>query len=158
MIWRGGCQCGSVRYELAVDPIVVYTCHCSECQWQSSSAFGISAWIAPADFSLVSGKLHRWSTVADSGRTKTCTFCGLCGSRIHHSAPGNDNVYSIKGGSLDGRVLLRPCAHIWVRSAQFWIRPMLGGLPCYDTQPDDFGELIQRYRKDSAGRPGSGVQ
>lgn len=146
MIRRGGCQCGSVRYELGTDPIVVYTCHCSDCQQQSSSAFGMSAWVASTDFFLVSGKLRRWSMVAGSGRIKICSFCALCGSRIHHGAPGRDDMYSIKGGSLDDRAQLRPAAHIWVRSAQPWVRRMLVGLPCYETEPEDFGEIIDRYR------------
>ena len=42
---NGGCQCGQIRYEVSGEPIVLYRCHCTECQRQSGSAFGMSMWI-----------------------------------------------------------------------------------------------------------------
>ncbi|MEM8613383.1 MAG: GFA family protein [Cyanobacteria bacterium P01_H01_bin.105] len=38
----GGCQCGQIRYEIQAEPLTLYVCHCTECQQQSSSAFGMS--------------------------------------------------------------------------------------------------------------------
>ena len=40
--YTGGCQCGSVRYVVTMEPIRVLACHCKECQRQSASAFGMS--------------------------------------------------------------------------------------------------------------------
>lgn len=40
--YTGGCQCGSVRYVLTSEPLRVAACHCTECQRQSGSAFGMS--------------------------------------------------------------------------------------------------------------------
>jgi hypothetical protein len=37
----GGCQCGAVRYEITQAPIMVYTCHCTDCQRMTSSAFSL---------------------------------------------------------------------------------------------------------------------
>ena len=37
----GGCQCGKIRYEIAEAPQLVYTCHCTDCQRLTSSAFSI---------------------------------------------------------------------------------------------------------------------
>ena len=39
---EGGCQCGAVRYAISAAPLTLYCCHCTECQAQSSSAFGMS--------------------------------------------------------------------------------------------------------------------
>lgn len=36
--YTGGCQCGSVRYELTGEPIRLSVVHCNECQRQSDSA------------------------------------------------------------------------------------------------------------------------
>jgi hypothetical protein len=36
----GGCQCGAIRYEIASFPLLLYTCHCTDCQRQTGSAFG----------------------------------------------------------------------------------------------------------------------
>ncbi|MGI9355136.1 MAG: GFA family protein, partial [Rhizobiaceae bacterium] len=38
----GGCQCGKLRYRVTAQPATLYCCHCTECQAQSSSAFGMS--------------------------------------------------------------------------------------------------------------------
>ena len=40
--YTGGCQCGAIRYEIAAKPITLYACHCTDCQKQSASAFGMT--------------------------------------------------------------------------------------------------------------------
>ena len=35
----GGCLCGDVRYSATGEPKVISTCHCTDCQKQSGSAF-----------------------------------------------------------------------------------------------------------------------
>jgi hypothetical protein len=37
----GGCQCGKVRYKISEAPQLVYTCHCTDCQRFTSSAFSM---------------------------------------------------------------------------------------------------------------------
>ena len=39
---EGGCQCAKVRYRVDGQPVAVGVCHCTECQRQSGSAFGMS--------------------------------------------------------------------------------------------------------------------
>ena len=78
--WRGGCQCGYIRYR--IDPariLTLYCCHCTECQRQSSSAFGMSMKLPRAAFELMSGELARWQRVADSGDLNRASFCPRCG-------------------------------------------------------------------------------
>jgi len=58
----GGCQCGSIRYELIGTPQMLYVCHCTDCQHQSSSAFGMSLRMDPheIDFSKSEKQLQAW--------------------------------------------------------------------------------------------------
>jgi len=35
----GGCQCGEIRSEITEAPQLVYTCHCTDCQRITGSAF-----------------------------------------------------------------------------------------------------------------------
>jgi hypothetical protein len=48
----GGCQCGKLRYEITQAPHMIYTCHCTDCQRFTSSAFSVAmlmdaqAWLA----------------------------------------------------------------------------------------------------------------
>jgi len=113
---RGGCQCGTVRYELKAPPLEVYVCHCTECRKQSASAFGISVIACSADVRLVQGALKQWSRPAKSGRTVDCFFCPECGSRIWHGDKKKRQTISIKGGSLDEPVDISSAAHIWTNS------------------------------------------
>jgi hypothetical protein len=110
----GGCQCGSVRYEIRSPPIKVYVCHCSECRKQSASAFGISVMASSAAFSLTRGTPKRWSRPTDSGGTLDCYFCPDCGSRVWHGDVAQDATISVMGGSLDEPVDLSAASHIWI--------------------------------------------
>jgi hypothetical protein len=46
----GGCLCGGIRYEIAQPPILVYTCHCTDCQHITGSAFSIGVMISARRF------------------------------------------------------------------------------------------------------------
>ena len=37
----GRCQCGKISYEITEAPELVYTCHCTDCQRITSSAFSL---------------------------------------------------------------------------------------------------------------------
>ncbi len=115
----GGCQCGAVRYRIEGTPLGLAVCHCTECQRQSGSAFGMSLAVRATDFNLVSGVLNSFTVLCDSGRTKTCTFCPDCGTRIYHQT--DPRGMSVKAGTLDDRTNLRPDAHYWVARKQAWV-------------------------------------
>jgi hypothetical protein len=110
---RGGCQCGSLRYELSEPLLGIYVCHCRECQKQSASAFGISVIVARAALRVTRGTPKLWSRPTDSGNTLECAFCPDCGSRLWHQRRGAAEWISIKGGSLDEPVDLHSAVHIW---------------------------------------------
>jgi hypothetical protein len=144
-VWTGGCQCGAVRYEVHGEPVVLYACHCMECQKQSASAFGLSMVVRKEDFALVVGEPRRWRRTAESGRTVTCHFCGDCGSRVYHNSSRGPEFVNVKAGSLDDTSWLRPAGHLWTKSAQPWVE-IPADLPCFEGQPDDFAPLIERWR------------
>ena len=80
--YTGGCLCGTIRYEFNAEPATVYTCHCTECQKVSASAFGISVRVMAEDFQITKGEPATFDTIADSGRVKTGLFCATCGTRF----------------------------------------------------------------------------
>ena len=126
---EGGCQCGSVRYRLEDEPLGLAACHCTDCQRQSGSAFGMSLAVPVASFRLLSGELKKFTAMCDSGRTKDCAFCPSCGTRIYHQ--GNEAALSIKPGTLDDTSWLDPDAHYWIKSKQPWV-PIPGGVRCVE--------------------------
>jgi hypothetical protein len=56
----GACQCGAIRYEASAAPLGVYICHCTECQRQSSSAFGMAMPVPRGALRLVAGPPKEW--------------------------------------------------------------------------------------------------
>ena len=150
--YEGGCQCGAVRYRITGAPLTLYACHCTDCQKQSSSAFGMSLWVRQADFQIVAGEPKLWQVTAESGRQKTCAFCADCGSRIYHAFSGDPDVLSLKAGSLDDTSWLRPVGHIWTRSAQPWVtfEGVAPELVCAK-EPETFDAFLAAAKEQSLG-------
>jgi hypothetical protein len=115
----GGCQCGRVRYRIEGDPIGLAVCHCTECQRQSGSAFGMSLAVRSAAFRITAGEPRSFTVTADSGRAKTCSFCPDCGTRITHQT--HPAALSVKAGTLDDTSWLVPDAHYWTKRKQPWV-------------------------------------
>ncbi|MBE0624404.1 MAG: GFA family protein, partial [Burkholderiales bacterium] len=56
----GGCQCGAIRFEVKGNPMRTYACHCTICQKQSGSAFGLSAVFPPGSFTVTKGSMEHF--------------------------------------------------------------------------------------------------
>ena len=146
-ILEGGCQCGKVRYRITGAPLTLYACHCTECQKQSASAFGLSLRIKGSDLELVSGEPKIWKRPADSGDTVACAFCPDCGSRLYHVGLGELEIISVKAGSLDDTSGLAPVGHIWTRSKQAWLDlASLSSDLVFETEPPDYDEFFRRWK------------
>ncbi len=146
-ILEGGCQCGKVRYRVTGAPLTLYACHCTECQKQSASAFGLSVWVKRSDLEVLSGEPSYWERPADSGNTTLCAFCPVCGSRLFHAPSDGPEIYSLKGGSLDDIASLAPVGHIWVRSKQPWVDlACLPGDLLFEKEPPSFQPLLDRWK------------
>ncbi len=123
---HGGCICGAVRYRITEAPVSVYTCHCTDCQRATVSAFSIGV-VVPAGAFHLSGKalVGLPGGVTASGRQKTrwaCPDCGICisgGPKFGSEPPGTQRI--VRGGTLDDTSWLRPTRHLWTRSKQSWV-------------------------------------
>jgi len=139
--YLGGCECGAVRYRITSAPIVIYACHCTICQTQSGSAFGMAMRVPAESFELTQGQLKTFQRVADSGQIFTNSFCPDCGTRIHHRADRSPGQISLKPGTLDDTSWLRPTHHVFLRSAQPWVVLSADSTHC-ETVPADRGWLV----------------
>lgn len=144
--FSGQCQCGEIRYEVSGVSKSLFVCHCTECQRQSSSAFGMALWIQNPQLGLTRGRLKKWVRRTPSGKDMECSFCPNCGTRLFHQIIGQDNVLSIKPGTLDDTSWLEPVGHIWTNKAQPWIQ--LGHKTLqYDKNPHSFAEMCTAWEK-----------
>ena len=144
MPYTGGCQCGRIRYQLLAEPLTLYVCHCTECQKQSSSAFGMSMTVPREALIITHGDPKEWRRTGDSDREVVCFFCGNCGTRLFHQPQRNPNITNLKPGTLDNTSWLQPVGHVWTRSAQPWFTIPEGTLH-EEKQPADFSEFFQRF-------------
>ncbi len=132
--YTGGCQCGEVRYEVVGLPRRLVVCHCTDCQRQSGSAFGMTLVVNEADFRLTQGEPKTFASKSAAGRAKRGAFCPQCGTRIYHKSEARPGRVSVKPGTLDDTSWLKPDMHIWTRSKQPWVT-IPDRVKTHDTNP-----------------------
>ena len=146
--YTGGCQCGQIRYEIQAEPLTLYVCHCTECQRQSSSAFGMSMPIPRNALKLLRGQPKQWSRPAASGNSVVCFFCDNCGTRLFHQPTRNNKIINIKPGTLDDTSWLQPVGNLWTASAQPWVC-LNDNMLNIEQQPtpEESAEMYRRFRE-----------
>ncbi len=118
-IHEGGCQCGVVRYRITGEATALFACHCSHCQRQSGSAFGLSMRLAADQFQLIKGELKGFARPGND-RIITGSFCPDCGTHIHHKLGDQPDVISLKPGTLDDTEWLLQPVLVFTDNAQDW--------------------------------------
>lgn len=137
----GGCACGAIRYEITAMPLLLYACHCTDCQRRSGSSFSLNMPVATKALRIVKGAPKGWR----SGATTTSWFCGDCGCRLYGERDERPDAMSVRAGTLDDTSWLRPAAHIFTRSAQPW-ETFEGAAACFETTPGEFTETAHAWR------------
>jgi hypothetical protein len=133
--FTGGCICGAIRYECSAEPILMFNCHCRDCQQASGGAFVSGLLLPLSAFRLTKGQLrHHYTPSAAGGRHKR-GFCAECGSRV--TGGENDGrttgLIAVTAGSLDDPGWFCPKVDIWTSDAQPWdfMNPDLHKFPEY---------------------------
>ena len=141
----GRCQCGAVSYQIMEMPLTLYACHCTECQKQSSSGYGMSMPVPEKGFKVF-GNPSIWQRKSASQRVVDCAFCETCGTRLYHMPQRNANIVNVKPGTLDYTQWIEPVGHLWTSSAQ---RGSLDFNDClqYQHQPPSFDELFEKWKE-----------
>lgn len=118
----GGCRCGAVGYELALDRLpAIYCCHCRDCQTWSGSAFVEQAVIAEGVLRITRGAPVEHPFLSASGATSRQMACAACFTRLYTINPTRPGVLTLRAGTLDRSDELRPALHIWTKRMQPWI-------------------------------------
>ena len=109
---KGGCLCGSVRYEGDGQPMLTAACHCPHCQKQSGSAFSVNLMVALAAFRVSGETLGDLQRRGRSGMPVKRHFCASCGSPIYTEMGAMPGVVAVKAGTLDDRPGPAPGQHV----------------------------------------------
>lgn len=141
----GGCSCGAIRYEVASFPLLLYTCNCTDCQTASGSAFALNMPVATKSFRIAQGAPKPWRRASPSGINVASWFCGDCGARLYGEREGRAETINLRAGTLDDTSWLKPVAHLFMQSAQSWVRPAAEA-ECFERGTNDFPALAARWR------------
>jgi hypothetical protein len=129
---KGGCFCGTIRYEVSGNLVDARSCHCSQCRKIFSGAGSAYAELSgDADFLWVSGRdsLKIYASAGDWG----ISFCSNCGSTL--AGMYKDKVHGLTLGSVDGDPGVEIMKHIFVGSKAPWDH-IGGNAPQYDEHAD----------------------
>jgi len=125
VVRSGGCACGSIRYLLRDDPMIVHACFCEDCQRLSGSAFVTNAWTEASNLEFVReygafAETEASSLVGGSGRSHSVCFCKKCSTSIYSRYGGAPGSIFVRVGTLDDPSEFPPNVCIWTRSKPTW--------------------------------------
>jgi hypothetical protein len=126
----GGCMCGSVRFEVAEQPVTASYCHCKRCQRRTGTAASVSARIVPGSLRITSGEELIRSFDPPDGFAKF--FCSGCGSALWSRSPHDPDVISVRLGAFDDDPGIRPSYRQYVAYAAAWEPIPDDGLPRFE--------------------------
>jgi len=141
---KGRCQCGDIRYEITRPPLMIYNCHCTNCQKISGSAFSTPMAVMEDSLRFTQGTPRQLNWQSDVGSTRFGLFCGNCGNRIAHGQTPTRGILSVRSGTLEDAKWVRPVGDIWTTSAQEWTTFSDDRLQ-YPKQPEDYSALVARF-------------
>ncbi len=144
----GGCQCGALRYEIRRAPLMVYNCHCTNCQRIGGGAFSTPVTVLEDGFAFTRGEPRTFEWTSDAGTRRFGWFCADGGCRIAHGAIPSSGVLSVRSGTLDDPSWVEPVGDIWTRSARPWA--LWGDRLRTEKQPTDYAPFLERFQ--SQGR------
>lgn len=114
----GGCACSAIRYEVSAEPIVMFNCHCRDCQKTTGSGY-TPVFYAPASaFKITKGTPKYYKTKSEMMGANIRGFCPDCGSRLFGGK--SDFGQGITAGTLDDPSWYKPQHEIWSSDAQPW--------------------------------------
>lgn len=132
-MYKGGCLCDAVRFEITGGIRNIVFCHCSRCRKVQGSAFATNGVVDRENFVLVKGKMRLTAYEELPGKIKF--FCSCCGSPIYSSNSELPDVVRIRLGTIESDISERPECHIFVDSKANW-ETLCDDLPQFATLPD----------------------
>ena len=121
----GGCMCGTVRYEIAGEPMFSALCHCDRCRPQSGSAFSTVIIIKRSTFKI-KGETAIFEDIGSSGARVVRRYCPKCGSPLTTEPDVTPDIMMVKAGGIDKNEWFQPVMELFVTKRRPWIAPVPG--------------------------------
>jgi hypothetical protein len=118
--FKGGCSCGSVRFELRDRPLWTNVCHCNACKKRTGSAFGFSIVVDPANVKEFAGPTTTFTRIGESGNSVRYEFCPHCGTTLRWHVELIPNRMVFAGGAFDEPSQFEVFGEIYADEALPW--------------------------------------
>ncbi len=118
--YAGGCACGAVRYEIAVEPVFSNECQCRTCQRRSGTGHGSYMTFPGRTDVKLQGEARLWEVAADSGNLKRHGFCPTCGTPVYLTFSAMPDLFTVHAASLDDPGRFVPQAVTYAEGGHGW--------------------------------------
>ena len=131
---KGGCYCGSVRFQITgvLNPIQI--CHCGQCRKAQGGPFASNIPVSTEDFTITAGEDQLRSLESATRPGKFRVFCLQCGSPLLSRMNSLPDVVRVRAGAIDEPVLQRIAHHQFVAFKAGWYE-IHDDAPQYDEYP-----------------------
>lgn len=120
--YKGGCSCGSLRFELADHPLWVLACHCDACKKRTGSPYGVAVMVENKSVKEFAGETRTYTRVGDSGNKVRYEFCPNCGTTLRWHVDIVPQRQAFAGGAFDDMKRLTVIAEMYTDEAMPWAR------------------------------------
>ena len=134
----GGCACGRIRFEAAIDSDEAYLCHCRMCQRASGNVSLAMKNLPQADV--------RWSMVPDwyaSSAIAERPYCSACGTSLGFRYRDGTDKMDLTVAAFDDPSRFKPASHFGAESIhEAWLDTT--ALP--RTRTAEYQKLVDRWK------------
>jgi hypothetical protein len=129
---EGSCQCGGVRFEVAVPFLSLAFCHCTTCKKISGGVGTANGRARTEDIAVLEGRELIETYQPQEGSAKS--FCRTCGSNLFGGGWPDSEESSVRLSAIDSGLEQKPQAHNFTRSVAVWETLPEDGLPRYEVR------------------------
>ena len=131
---KGGCYCGTLRYEVTGDPVMKAQCHCRECQYITGGGPNFFMIVPSNGFAITQGTAAAFER-SDIPNPRLRQFCPTCGTHIT-TVIRERGLTVVKVGTLDDPAgdYGGPAMAIFMKDTQPY-HLVAEGLPCFQDLP-----------------------
>ena len=117
-MYRGGCYCGAVKYEIHGRLLMFANCHCPDCRKFTGAAFAPILVTESKGFTITSGEDELIAYQSSPGKQRC--FCRICGCHVFLRAAHRPGMVFVRAGTLEADPQIRPQCHAWVSMKAPW--------------------------------------
>lgn len=112
---KARCECGSVTFASAAEPVLQAICHCADCRSASGSPFLETVFFKKSGC-VIEGSLKQKQFISADGNNTVREVCEACGSLMFDRSEGFPNMIGVSANFIEPPFSPSPQCHIWYSS------------------------------------------